>query len=69
MAFNPDGRNDWEKVEGKNFPYWHRHMAYKDANHTLNDGYMMGGTVEGNRRAGEDSKKEIMDFLERLSAE
>ena len=48
--------------------FGYRHVSYEDAGHTLNDGYLMDGTLEVNRETREDAKKQIDDFLERLSS-
>lgn len=56
------------RLQEKKFPHRYRHFAYPDAGHTLNDGYMMGGTAEGNRYAREDSAKRVAEFLEGFSA-
>jgi dienelactone hydrolase len=57
------------RLNEKKFPHWHRHVSYDDAGHTLNDGYLMGGTADGNRRAKEDAQKQIDDFLDKMSVE
>jgi dienelactone hydrolase len=56
-----------KRLDQSNFPYWHRLFSYDNAGHTLNEGYMMGGTEEGNKNARIDSEKRIFDFLKRLS--
>jgi dienelactone hydrolase len=56
-----------KRLEEKKFSHWFKLYSYDNAGHTLNDGYMMGGTVEGNKNARIDSEKRILDFLERLS--
>lgn len=52
------------RLREKQFKHGHRHVSYEDAGHTLNDGYRMGGTAEGNRKARDDAKKQVDDFLE-----
>jgi uncharacterized protein len=56
------------RLAEKKFPHPYRHISYEDAGHTLNDGYLMGGTPDGNRQAKEDFQKQINEFLDRLSA-
>ena len=58
-----------KRLREKQFKHWYRHISYEDAGHTLNDGYLMGGTAEGNRKAREDAKKQIDDFLEKMSTD
>ncbi|MFT3870319.1 MAG: acyl-CoA thioester hydrolase/BAAT C-terminal domain-containing protein [Nibricoccus sp.] len=56
-----------KRLAEKKFTHWYRHFSYENAGHTLNDGYMMGGTAEGNRKARDDAKKQIDDFLEQVA--
>lgn len=56
-----------KRLDENKFPHWYKLFSYEDAGHTLNDGYMMGGTVEGNKNAKINSKQMILDFLVRLS--
>jgi dienelactone hydrolase len=56
-----------KRLDKNKFPYWHKLFSYDNAGHTLNDGYMMGGTKEGNENARIDSEKRTLDFLEHLS--
>jgi dienelactone hydrolase len=56
-----------QRLDSNRFPHWHKLFSYDDAGHTLNDGYMMGGTKEGNQKARIDSETRIFDFLERMS--
>jgi dienelactone hydrolase len=58
-----------KRLDEHKFPYWYKLFSYDNAGHTLNDGYMMGGTKEGNKNAQIDSKKRILDFLKRLSGQ
>jgi uncharacterized protein len=55
------------KLDSCHFPYWHKLYSYDNAGHTLNEGYMIGGTVEGNKNARIDSEKRTFDFLKRVS--
>jgi dienelactone hydrolase len=57
-----------ERLDKNKFSHWYKLFSYDDAGHTLNDGYMMGGTKEGNQNARIDSEKRVFDFLERLPA-
>ena len=37
-----------KRLDNNNFPYWYKLFSYENAGHTLSDGYMMGGSIEGN---------------------
>ena len=54
------------RLREKNFPHPFHHYAYKDAGHSLNPNYLMGGTEEGNRIASEDLAVRITDFLQQI---
>jgi uncharacterized protein len=56
-----------KRLEKSNFPFWYKHIAYVDAGHTLNENHLMGGTVEGNKKARMDAEQEIMEFLNKFS--
>lgn len=56
-----------KRLEEKKFSHWFKLYSYENAGHTLNDGYMMGGTAEGNKNARMDSEQRILDFLNLLS--
>ncbi|MGL6267894.1 MAG: acyl-CoA thioester hydrolase/BAAT C-terminal domain-containing protein, partial [Chitinophagaceae bacterium] len=56
-----------KRLEEKKFKHWFKLYAYDNAGHTLNDGYMMGGTAEGNKNARTDSEQRILDFLDRVT--
>jgi dienelactone hydrolase len=56
-----------KRLDRNNFQYWHELFSYDNAGHTLNDGYIMGGTVDGNRNARINSEEATMDFLQRLA--
>ena len=56
-----------KRLNDKEFPHWYKLYSYENAGHTLNDGYMMGGTKEGNYSARIDSEKRTLDFLDQLS--
>jgi dienelactone hydrolase len=56
-----------KRLDEHNFSHWHKLYSYDNAGHTLNDGYMIGGTKEGNKNARIDSEKRVLDFLKRLS--
>jgi uncharacterized protein len=56
-----------KRLDEHKFPYWYKLFSYVNAGHTLNDGYIMGGTKDGNKNARIDSEKRIFDFLKRLS--
>ena len=55
-----------KRLEEKKFSYWYRHFAYKDAGHSLNENFLMGGSKEGNKKARIDSEQRIFAFLSRL---
>jgi dienelactone hydrolase len=57
-----------ERLKEKKFPYPYYRYSYENAGHTLNDGYMMGGTKEGNQKAREDAEKKILGFLQGLES-
>lgn len=56
-----------KRLEEHKFAHWYKLYSYENAGHTLNDGYMMGGTQEGNKNARIDSEQRVLDFLSRLS--
>lgn len=56
-----------KRLEENKFSHWYKLYSYDNAGHTLNDGYMMGGTEEGNKNARIDSEKRVLDFLNHLS--
>ncbi|MEZ5072381.1 MAG: acyl-CoA thioester hydrolase/BAAT C-terminal domain-containing protein [Bacteroidales bacterium] len=55
------------RLKEHNFPHGYQVCSYENAGHTLNDGYLMGGTEEGNRQARIDSKKQVLAFLDRVA--
>ena len=56
-----------KRLDENNFKHWYKLFSYENAGHTLNDGYLMGGTFEGNKNAKIDSQQRILDFLDQLS--
>jgi hypothetical protein len=56
-----------KRLDENRFTHWYKLFSYENAGHTRNDGYMMGGTSEGNKNAKIDSEQRILDFLERVS--
>ena len=52
------------KAMGFNHPC--EHVKYEDAGHTLNEYFMRGGTVEGNRTARIEATKKMLEFLARI---
>ena len=58
-----------KRLDSCHFAHWHKLFSYDNAGHTLNEGYKIGGTNEGNKNARVDSEKRILDFLRRLGAE
>lgn len=57
------------RLDKNKFPHWYKLFSYDNAGHTLNDGYMIGGTPEGNKNARIDSEQRILAFLSKLSAQ
>lgn len=57
------------RLKEKNFKHKYEHIKYDKAGHTLDEYFMMGGTKEGNRKAGIDSTRRMLEFLNELSAE
>jgi dienelactone hydrolase len=49
------------KAHGFKHPY--EHLKYADAGHTLSEFFMLGGTLEGNRRASLDLTTKMLAFL------
>ncbi len=56
-----------KRLKENKFPHWYKHYAYENAGHVFNEESPMGGTSDGNKKAGIDSEKRIFDFLLRLS--
>ncbi|MGE5427319.1 MAG: acyl-CoA thioester hydrolase/BAAT C-terminal domain-containing protein [Methylococcaceae bacterium] len=56
-----------KRLDANKFPHWHQLYSYDNAGHTLNDGYMMGGSLEGNKNARMDTQKRIDEFLKMVS--
>ena len=56
-----------KRLDENKFTHWYKLFSYENAGHTLNDGYMMGGTSKGNKNAKIDSEQRVLDFLDRLS--
>jgi dipeptidyl aminopeptidase/acylaminoacyl peptidase len=52
-----------ERLKEKGFKYKYNLLVYKNAGHTLNENFMMGGTFEGNKEAGIDLTKQILALL------
>jgi uncharacterized protein len=51
------------RLKDAGFKYKYTHLVYKNAGHTLNEKFMIGGTVEGNKEARIDLAKQILAFL------
>lgn len=58
-----------KRLKEHKFPHWYKHCAYENAGHNFNEKSKMGGTAEGNKKAGMDAEKRIFAFLRRLSGE
>jgi dienelactone hydrolase len=56
-----------KRLKEKGFRRWYQHVNYEDAGHSFNENSQMGGTNDGNKKAGIDSEKRIFHFLQRLS--
>jgi uncharacterized protein len=53
------------KEKGFNHPY--EHLKYKNAGHTLNEHFILGGTPEGNKQARMDLTERMLAFLKALN--
>jgi len=51
------------RLKTMGFPYPCEHAKYEDAGHTLNEYFLRGGTVEGNRTARQEASKKMLEFL------
>jgi dienelactone hydrolase len=51
------------RLKEKAFKYRYEHLKYPDAGHTLSETLMIGGTVEGNRKARIDLTERMLAFL------
>jgi dienelactone hydrolase len=51
------------RLKEKGFKCEYTHLIYKNAGHTFNTNYMIGGTFEGNKEARIDLIKQIRAFL------
>ena len=56
------------RLKEKQFKYKYEHVKYDDAGHTLNEYYMIGGTLEGNKMARIDSTRRMLEFLKGIEA-
>ena len=56
-----------KRLKAHHFPHWYKHCAYENAGHNFNEKSKMGGTPEGNKKAGIDSELRMFSFLSRLS--
>ncbi len=54
------------RLKAVGFNYDCEHAKYEDAGHTLNEYFMRGGTVEGNRTARIEATKKMLEFLARI---
>jgi len=57
------------RLKAKGFKYKYEHLKYKDAGHTLNENYMIGGTFEGNKKARIDLTERMFVFLKAIKFE
>ncbi len=51
------------RLKDAGFKYKYTQLVYKNAGHTLNENFMIGGTAEGNKEARIDLEKQILAFL------
>lgn len=56
-----------KRLKDHTFPHWYTHCAYEHAGHSFDERSTMGGTPDGNKKAGIDAEKRIFAFLRRLS--
>ncbi len=54
------------RLKEKGFKYKYELLKYKDAGHTLNEYFMLGGTPEGNKQARLDLTGKMFAFLKAL---
>lgn len=54
------------RLKEKGFKYKYEHLKYKDAGHTMDERWMMGGTFEGNEKARIDLTEKIFGFLKAI---
>ncbi len=54
------------RLKEKGFKHGFTHVIFPDAGHMLRDGFPLGGTSEGNVKAGIEYPKRISEFLEKL---
>ncbi len=57
------------RLKDRDFKHKYEHIKYDKAGHTLNEYSMMGGTKEGNKKAGIESTRRMLEFLDELSVE
>jgi len=58
-----------KRLDKYEFQFGYEHISYKNAGHTLNPDFIMGGSSEGNKFACDDSKKQILNYLNKLNSE
>jgi dienelactone hydrolase len=51
------------RLKKNGFKYRYEHVKYDNAGHTLSEYYLLGGTLEGNRKARIDSARRMLEFL------
>lgn len=54
------------RLKKKGFKYPYEHLKYQGAGHTLNEYFMLGGSLEDNRRARMDLSDKMLIFLKAL---
>jgi dienelactone hydrolase len=54
------------RLKEKGFKHGFTHAVFPAAGHTLNENYMIGGTVEGNRKARIEAQAKALEFLASL---
>lgn len=54
------------RLKGKRFKYKYENLKYKNAGHTLDERWMIGGTFDGNKEARIDLGNQLLAFLKAL---
>ncbi len=57
------------RLKQKGFAHGFEQVIYPDAGHTLSEGYMIGGTAEGNKLAHEKSDAKMVEFLGKVESQ
>jgi esterase/lipase len=57
----------YSRLQEKKFKYKYQNLKYENAGHTLDERWMIGGTIEGNRKARIDFDEWMLAFLNTLN--